>query len=81
MSYSEFINQQYYDAKILKELEEERRNILRNLVKVEKKIADLKGYEVSKSSGIREINESTLCRSCKMISAIVYDNMCYNCCV
>ena len=81
MSYSELLNQLNYDNKILKELEEEKRQVEKHLELLDFKIAELKGYNIRKVSGIHKFNESTLCRSCNHISSIVRDNLCYFCCI
>ena len=79
MSYSELLNQLYYDNQILKELEQEKVEVVKHLELLNFKIAELKGHNIKKVSGIHELNESTLCRSCGQVSSLVSDNLCYFC--
>jgi len=79
MSHNEYLNWLYVDKCKLEELEETKIELEKQLLSV-KNLSNKIGKKISNCIYIRELNESSKCKNCNLISAIVRDNLCYLCC-
>lgn len=78
MSHNEYLNWLYVDKCKLEELYETKIELENQLLSINQNISNIIGKKIANC--IRKLNESTKCKNCNLISALVRDNLCYSCC-
>ena len=80
MSHNEYLNWLYVDKCKFDELQETKIELEKQLLSINENISNIIGKKIANRIYIREFNESTKCKKCNLISALVRNNLCYSCC-